>query len=431
MSRLPSRVVASWATYDFANSAFNTLISTFVYSTFFASFIAPDGISGTELWGMAAGLSGLLVAVLSPVAGAMADLGGYRHRLLISCSVVAALGAAALYFPLKGDVTLALTIFLIANTAFELSFVFYNAYLPEIVSADRIGRVSGWGWALGFAGGLGCLAVGYLIFLMPESPPFGLDADTGQHIRITNVLVAGWYLLFALPAFIYLPRSERTSRAPLSSHLRGTFRRLASTFAHVRSFRNTFWLLVARIFYNDALTTIIALGGIYAKITFGFTFGELFLFAIVLNVAAGIGALLFGWVDDAIGGKATVLITIVGLCLGTTIALLGTTKVTIWIAGGVIGIFMGPNQAASRSLMGRFIPAGHQSEFFGFYAFSGKATAIIGPVAFGQLTAAFDSQRAGVAFILALFLVGGLILWLTVDEREGVRAVQHPAAPET
>jgi len=325
-----------------------------------------------------------------------------------------------LYFPTPGRIVPALVLFVVANVAYEMGGVFYNAFLPDIAPAGRIGRVSGYGWAAGYVGGLLCLALSLIAFVEPERPWFGLLREGGQNIRAINLLVAGWFAVFSIPAFLWL-REDRSRAAPKGTPLlRSTLGQLTATFHEIRRYRQIVRLLVARLIYNDGLVTIFAFGAIFAQGTFGFETRELLIFGIVLNVAAGLGALAAGFLDDFLGGKRTIAISIVGLFVAGLLAVFSPSRAVFWIAGILVGIFGGPNQSASRSLMGRFVPDDKENEFFGFYAFSGKATAFAGPFLLGTLTSAFGSQRAGLAVVLVFFAVGGLIL-ATVNEAEGTR----------
>lgn len=413
------KVIWSWALYDFANSAFTTLVVTFIYATYFTKAMAPDEILGTAWWSRAVALSAILIAVLSPLMGAIADQGGARKRFLAVSTAVCVLATAALAFIAPGDTgtaVLALTLFVVANIAFEMSSLFNSAFLPSIASPERIGRVSGYGWGLGYVGGLLCLVVALVGFVQPEVPWFGMTTEGGWNVRATNLLVAAWFLLFSLPMFLHVPE-RRATHAKVD--VVGAFRGLAQTLRDVQRYREVVKFLAARLIYNDGLVTIFAFGGIYAAGTFGFTISEVILFGIVLNVASGLGAIAFGWVDDKLGGRNTILITLVALIVASLMAVLAPTRAWFWAAGILVGIFVGPNQSASRSLMGRLVPEKHETEFFGFFAFSGKATAFLGPLLLGVVTKLFDSQRAGVATVIAFFAVGGVIL-LTVDEQRGM-----------
>jgi len=418
------RIVWSWAFYDWANSAFTTLVVTFVYSSYFMKAVAPDEITGTAWWTRAVGISAVLVALLSPIMGAAADRGGTRKRSLAVTTVVCAAGTIALAFVAPGTAHagfIALAIFVVANVAFELSGVFYNAFLPTIASEERIGRVSGYGWGLGYIGGLLCMVVALVAFVpQGREPWFGLSTVNGFNARATNLLVAGWFVLFSLPLFFNVP--ERRTGAPGLGMVQA-FAELARTLRAVGRYREVVKFLIARLVYNDGLVTIFAFGGMYAAGTFGMSIPEVIVFGIGLNIAAGVGALAFGFVDDKLGGKKTVLLTLVALAIATMLAAWAPTRTWLWVAGILIGIFVGPNQSASRSLMGRFVPRKHQAEFFGFFAFSGKITSFMGPILLGTVAQIFASQRAGVATVLIFLVVGGLLL-ASVNERAGITAAR-------
>ena len=407
--------VWSWCLYDWANSAFTTLVVTFIYSAYFTAAFADDPGRGTALWSRAIMVSAIVIALLAPIAGALADRGD-RRKYLILCSLVCVVTTAALTFVTPGmsnSVLIALGIFVVANVAFELGLVFYNAFLPSIAPADRIGRISGYGWGLGYGGGLMALVAALLVFV-PETPLFGISTDEGFNLRATNLLVAGWFLLFSIPAFVFL----RDDWTPGGVSIGRAFSDLAVTARHLGRYRQVVLFLLARLFYNDGLVTIFAFGGIYAVGTFGFTFTELVTFGIVINVGAGLGALAFGFLDDWIGGRATVALSVLALAIATIVAAVAPNQTWFWVAAVLVGVFAGPNQSASRSLMARFVPPKHESEFFGFFAFSGKVTSFLGPALLGVLSDLY-SQRVGVASLLVFFVVGGLLLW-RVDERQAI-----------
>lgn len=426
MTRNHRPTIAAWCMFDWANSSFTTLVVTFIYSTYFTKAIAPDEITGTAWWSRAVAISSLLVVALSPVLGALADLSGLRRRFLALSTAVTVAATASLAFLAPGSpnvALIALTVFVIGNVGFELGNVFYNAFLPDIASPERIGRVSGYGWGVGYVGGLVCLTLALVGFVQPERPWFGLARDAGMNIRATNLLVAAWFAAFALP-FLLIARTQRPAAPPaLRAALAGAFQELWRTFHEVRRYREAAKMLLARLFYNDGLNTIFAFGGIYAAGTFGMSFQEVLIFGIAINAAAGLGALAFGHVDDRIGGKRTILLSIAALTAATALAVWAPSRGWLWVSGFVIGIFAGPNQSASRSLMGRFTPDGRENEFFGFFAFTGKLAAFLGPALLGAVTQAAHSQRAGVATIVVFFVLGGLLL-LTVDERRGIEAAR-------
>ena len=416
-----SNPLVAWCLYDWANSAFTTLVVTFLYAAYFTENFADDPGRGTALWSRGITVSALIIAGLAPIAGALADRGNRRHYL-IGCSVLCVFATTVLAF-IRPDssyaVVMALGVFVVANVAFELAMVFYNAFLPSIAKPTEVGRVSGYGWGLGYAGGLGALVVALLGFVT-DSPWFGMSTEGGFNLRATNLLVAAWFLVFSVPAFIYL-RDESVSVGPVST--RGVFRRLVETVRRLRRYDQVTRFLLARLFFNDGLVTIFAFGGIYAVGTFDFTFSELITFGIVINVGAGVGAFLFGFVDDRIGAKNTVLVSVVALGVATLLGAVAPTRDWFWMSAVFVGIFAGPNQSASRSFMARVVPEQHKAEFFGLFAFSGKVTSFVGPLLLGLLADAY-SQRVGVGSLVLFFVVGGLLLW-KVDEPQAVATMQR------
>jgi len=426
--------------YDFANQPFTTLVVTFIYGTFFTKVIAENEIVGTMLWSRGITITAIIVALLSPIMGAIADRGGYRKLYLIFWTWVSIIGALILWFPVEGQVVFALTAFIIGNVGFEMGGVFCNAFLPEITTKKNIGRVSGYGWSFGYVGGLVALAIALLLFVNPDIPIFNLDKTTHEHIRATNIMVAIWFAIFSIPTFLYV-NQEKRPKQKIKPMIIESIIQVRNTFRNVRQYKEMTKFLIARLIYNDGLITVFAFGGIYAAGTFGFSFQDILIFGIVLNVAAGLGAFMMGFLDDMIGGKSTIQISNVGLIIACIIAvsapdrdlfnitlpILGSILITgksmFWLSGILIGIFSGPNQSASRSLMARFVPKDRENEFFGFFAFSGKATAFMGPFLLGVLTQIFESQRYGIAVVI-LFLIVGFILLRSVDEDAGIAASQ-------
>jgi len=420
-NRRHSNPLLAWCLYDWANSAFTTLVVTFLYAAYFSENFGSDPGRGTALWSRGITVSALIIAGLAPIAGALADRGNRRHYL-IGCSLLCVLATTVLTF-IRPDssyaVVIALGVFVVANVAFEIAMVFYNAFLPSIARANEIGRVSGYGWALGYAGGLVALVVALLGFVT-ESPWFGMSTEDGFNLRATNLLVAVWFLVFSLPAFICL-RDESVSGGTVS--MRGVFRELVGTVRRLRRYDQLSRFLLARLFYNDGLVTIFAFGGIYAVGTFDFTFSELITFGIVINVGAGVGAFLFGFIDDRFGGKNTVLVSVVALGVATLLGAIAPTRAWFWVSAVLIGIFAGPNQSASRSFMARVVPVKQRAEFFGLFAFSGKVTSFVGPLLLGLLADTY-SQRVGVGSLVLFFVVGGFLLW-RVDESKTLATTQR------
>lgn len=405
------RAVLSWCLYDWANSAYPTIITTFIFGTYFTKAVAPSPESDTAAWGNAIGIAGLAVALLGPVVGAIADQGGRRKPWLAVFTALAVGGTALLWYTLPDPdyVLWALVLVALTNMAFEFGMVFYNAMLPDMVGPDRVGRVSGWGWGVGYIGGLLCLVIALFGFVETEAPIFGVTTEAAGHVRATTLLTAVWFALFAVPLFLFTPDRPAGGIAPRDA-VRGGIAALIKTLREIGRYLPIVRFLVARMFYADGLVTLFAFGGIYAAGTFGMSFAEVVQFGIALNVSAGLGALAFASVDDRIGAKPVIVISLLALIVLGTAALAVESKTAFWFIGVGLGIFVGPVQAASRSLMARLAPADMRTEMFGLFALSGKATAFLGPLAFGWATLMFDSQRAGMATLLAFFIAGLLIL---------------------
>jgi UMF1 family MFS transporter len=244
---------------------------------------------------------------------------------------------------------------------------------------------------------------------VPAGPWFGFSTEGGENIRATNLMVALWLIVFSLPIFFFV-RERPVARPAVRAVIRGSFEQLASTFREIRKHKEAVKFLLARLLYNDGLVTIFSFGGIYAQGVFGFTLADVLIFGIVINLAAGIGAIAMGYVDDWLGAKPTIIVSLVGLLSAGVLGVVATDPAWFWLAGILIGIFSGPNQAASRSLMGRYTPHGLENEFFGFFAFSGKLTAFIGPLLVGVVTGVTQSQRAGMIVVVVLLVIGLLLL---------------------
>lgn len=406
----------AWAFYDWANSAFPTVITTFVFAAYFTKGVALDPIAGTAQWGWAVSISALCVALLGPLMGAVADHSG-RRKPWLAFFTYACVGATALLWFVKPDaswVLFALVMMGVANFCFEMAVVFYNAMLPDLVRKSHLGRWSGWAWGLGYIGGLGCLAVALVGFVQTDTPWFGLSTDGAQHLRATSVLVAVWMGLFAVPLFYFTP-DKKTSSVPLRQALSAGVATLRDTLGHIRRYKSIARYLLARMIYTDGLNTLYAFGGIYAGVTFGMDFAEIITFGIAINVVSGLGAFAFGWVDDWIGPKKTILIALVGVSVLGLALVFAQSKTQFWLFAMPLGLFVGPAQSASRSFMAHLVPPNMATEMFGLYAMSGKATAFIGPLVLGWVTVAADSQRAGMATILVFLAVGGVLLWPLQD----------------
>jgi UMF1 family MFS transporter len=410
-SPAPVRALVAWAFYDWANSAVATVITSFVFATYFTRAVAPSPEEGTVLWSHAQSAAALVVAVLAPILGAVADRGGRRKPWLLAFTLVSIVATALMWFvrPSPDYALLALALVAIGTVGFEFGTVFYNAMLPDLAPRERLGRWSGWGWGLGYLGGLGALVLCLVGFVQTDRPWFGVGKEEQANIRATTVVVAAWFALFALPLFLMTP--DRPSRGvPIARAVREGLTVLGLTLRRLRHRPTVALFLLAQMLYADGLATLFAFGGIYAAGTFGMSFAEVIQFGIVLNVTAGLGAAAFAPLDDRIGARRTILLSLGGLILCGALVLLVESKTMFWVWGSALGLFVGPAQAASRSMMARLAPPDERAEMFGLLALSGKATAFLGPAILGWATWAFASQRAGMATILLFWLAGLAVL---------------------
>lgn len=408
-SPLDRRSVFAWCLFDWANSAFPAVITTFVFATYVTQAVAPDPVAGAAAWAGATTIAGFLIALLSPVLGAIADATGRQKTWLAAGTCIMVVACTSLWFvePNPSWLGFALVAFVVATVAFEIAIVFYNALLPGVAPASHTGRVSGWGWGLGYVGGIVCLGLMLVAFVLPATPWLGLDRDHAEHVRIAGPLTAAWLVAFGWPLFLMVseprPGMSRGALARGLRELRATLRLL------LREHRDIAWFLLANMIWTNGLTTLFAFGAIYAAGTFSMLTEEVLVFGIALNLTAGLGAFAFAWVDDRFGARPTIAIGLVMLTLLGAALLLVESKSAFWILALAIGPFLGPVQAAGRSLCARLAPEDRRAQIFGLFALSGRVTAFLGPLALGAVTAATQSQRWGMATILPFFVVG---LWL-------------------
>ncbi len=405
------KAIWGWCLYDWANSAFPTLISTFVFATYFTQGIAETPERGTSQWGYATSIAAILIAFTAPVLGAISDKAGRRKPWLVILTLIGGASTAALWFatPDPSSVLFALCFMMLATMCFELGMVFYNAMLPEIAPKGMTGRISGWGWGLGYVGGLAALVISLVVFIQPDPALFGLDKETSEHVRAIPVLAGVWMVVFALPLFLWVP-DQPGRKIASGAAIREGLATLWATLRHLGRYRDILRFLIARMFYIDGLNTLFAFGGIFAAVSFGMSGEEVLLFGITLNVTAGIGAAGFAFLDDRWGPKPVIFISVGAIALIGISMLLIEDRTTFWILGLGLGLFLGPSQAASRSLMARLAPPDLRTEFFGLYAFSGKATAFLGPALLAVMIDATGSQRWGMATIIPFLVIGQVIL---------------------
>ena len=421
-----NKSILGWCFYDFANSSFTTIVVTFIYSAFFADYIVGNSSLGQIYWGNAVTICAIIIAILSPIMGAIADQGGLRKTFLFFWTMICIIFSVLLYFPIKGDIYFALGVFIVANVAFEMGCVFCNAYVPSLTTKKNMGKISGYGYAFGYLGGLLALVVGLVTIALPDQPMFGITTENGQNFRSMNLLVAIWFFIFSIPTFLWLKKDNKKNHIN-KNLIKNSFKQLSITYKDIKKYKNTVRFLIARLFYNDALITIFSFGGIIAKGVYNFNLEKMLIFGITLGVSAGIGAYFMGFVDDKIGAKKTIQYSNLLLLIATCLVVFVDNENIFWIAGILVGFSSGPNQSSSRSLMSRFSPKDKQNEFFGFFAFSGKITAFLGPFLLAQVTHIsllyFDvsnetAQRLGVSVVLLLLIIGSAILSFVNEENQ-------------
>ncbi len=410
--------ILAWCLYDFAASSFTTVIVTAFYVLYFKNVVfGGDGGVGDLWWGISIALSMVVVAFSSPILGAIADFSGAKKRFLLGYTILSVIFTGLLYFVGRGDLIPGVLFFVLANIGFEGALVFYNAFLPEIAGRHEMGKVSGWGWSLGYFGGICCL-----LLVIPFAAQLKEGEAGLEMARLTFPIVALFFLLTSLPTFFIL--KERAVPIPLpakSSYFQEGFRRLVNTFQQIRQYRELLKFLLAFWVYEDAMITIITFTASYADQTLHFTPAENLTLILLVNPAAALGAFVFGYIFDRVGAKKTISWTLILWIIVVIAAYFVQTKSQFWVVALIAGLVLGSTQSASRSLVGLFSPRHHNAEFFGFYAVSGKFSAIIGPLVFGVISSTTQSQRLAVLSIGVFFLLG-LILLQWVDEQKGLEA---------
>lgn len=394
--------VFSYALYDWASSPMPTLHATFVFAVYFTTTVMPEG--GTFAWSQMTAFAALMVAFLAPFTGAFSDRHAMRKTLLFCITMIGVISGSALWFikPDPSYASMAILLSAINIIMLELAFVFYNALLPGISNKENVGRISGFSWGLGYIGAIICLALALALFVIPEEPIFGLDKDTAEHIRITMPLAAIWLLVFSIPLFLFVPEGPKST---------GKFwATLKEGWDVVRVTPGLLRFLIARVFYADALVTLFAFGGIFAAKVFGFEQYDVLIFAILLNITAGIGAIAGGFFNDRFGAIATIRFSLLALAILGTVIMMSSAAQVFWILGGVLGIFVGPVQAASRSHVALMAPKGAEARVFSFMMLTGKATAFIGPMLYGWIVLASGEERYGMGVVIILLLIGLVLL---------------------
>jgi UMF1 family MFS transporter len=445
----PRSAVLSWIMFDWAAQPYFTLITTFVFAPYFATHVASDPASGQAQWGYATSAAGLAIALLSPVLGAVADASGRRKPWIAGFGLLLVIGSALMWIGRPGDpgvIAPLLLAYAIATVGVEFATVFNNAMMPTLVPPERIGRLSGTGWAVGYIGGLISLilVLGFLAAnpetgrtLLGVVPLFGLDAASHQGDRITGPLTAVWFIVFVLPMFLFT--TDQAAKRPIGPAMRHGLAELRETLASLPDNRTMAAFLIANMVYTDALVALFAFGGIYAAGTFGWHTIQIGVFGILLTVAGTLGAWAGGKLDDWLGpkrviaGSMSILLTAIVVILSVDRdrlffvipvappvpggGLFAAPAEQVYIGLGLlIGIAAGPLQAASRTLLIRLAPPDRITQYFGLFALSGKVTSFMAPLAVSLVTGITMSQKAGMA-VLIVFFLAGLILLSRVRER--------------
>ncbi|MEP7233796.1 MAG: MFS transporter [Ignavibacteriota bacterium] len=393
-------VVTAWSLFDFANSSFAMIMVTFVYPLYYANVIVTDG-RGDLYWGIAMSSSMLLVALIAPALGAVADTTRSKKRILLVFTFVAVLATASTYLLQPGMIFLGALLFIIANAGFEGGIVFYDAFLPEISPPEKFGKISGIGFAVGYLGSLGAIVATKDLLLDKKYPE-------------SFLVTAAMFAFFAIPFFLFVPESRQQAKKYSWNIIGESFRGVIKTAKQIRQYKSLATFLVAFFLYNDAILTVIGFSGLYAKNTLNFSTGDLIvLFAMVQTVAI-VGSIIFGYITDRTGPKQTIMITLV-IWLGVVTGAFFTSGVgAFYVVAGVAGLALGSSQSASRSLMALLTPKEHAAEFFGFYdGFCGKASAVLGPLIFGALSSGFGQRPAIIS--LAVFFLAGLVMMRRVQ----------------
>jgi MFS transporter, UMF1 family len=405
------REIWSWAMFDFANSSYTTVIVSVAFGIYFTRLVAPEG-RGDSLWGFAILLGNLIVLSLSPILGAIADDSGRKKLFLAATYATCVLGTAGLYFAVPGRVDLALLFFVLSFVGFSFGENLAGAFLPEISTPANIGRISGLGWGLGYFGGLGCL------LLVKPLLDGGFTAENIPNLRLVWITTALFFLVAALPTFLFLRERAPRGTASALHYVRAGFRRIADTGRSVRHFTELVKFLSVFFVYSMGLTSVIAFAGIFAERTLGFTPGELVGLFMVLQLSSAGGAFFFGFLQDRLGASRTIQITLVLWILVCIGAYFCESKGLFWGIGLAAGLGIGSLQSASRGLVGLFSPPEKSGEFFGFWGLAGKGAYMLGPFLFGLMSTASGSQRVAMLSTIVFFVVG-LIGMAFVNEKRG------------
>lgn len=400
------------------------MMVTFAFPLYFKNVICNGDASGDILWGAGVSLSMLMVAVISPVLGAASDYSGKRKRYLFFFTMMSVLATALLGFSVPGMAMFAIVLFVLANMGFEGGLVFYDAYLKEITSEKSVGRVSGYGFAMGYLGSLS------ILLLLRPLLDAGIVPGNTDNVRLSFFVTAFFFAIFSAPFFFVLRDDRKRGGKAISLALVArSVREVGLTVRHILRYPDLARFLLAYFFYNDAILTIIAFSSIYAQNTLGLTTGELIVFFMMVQTSALLGSVIFGLLTDKIGPKRTIVFTLMIWFGVVFLAVFAESPEAFFVAGMFAGMAMGSSQAASRAMMAKLTPREHVAEFFGFYDGTfGKASAIVGPLVFGMVSIQASSQKIAL-FSLLFFFGVGLILMLRVRSQRVAAGVYAKTPP--
>jgi MFS transporter, UMF1 family len=415
------RELFAWAMYDFANSGYTTVVLTTIFNTYFVGVVAgrASGFTegaGTLLWTLAVSIPNALVLVSAPVLGALADHYAVKKRFLCITTIGCVVCTALLALIGPGDIWLAMALVVLSNLTFATGENLIAAFLPEISHQDGMGRLSAYGWALGYVGGLTVLGV--CLAYVAWAQRHGLDA--AQYVPVTMLIVAVAFALAATPTFLWL--KERAIPVPLRHgrhYLTIGFHRLRRTMAESTRFRDLFRFLVALTIYYCGINTVVVLAAVYAQEVMGFGTSDTILLVMVVNVTAAVGAFLFGQMQDRLGSVPTLAVTLLIWVTATSLAFWVESRAGFWLVANLVGIALGSSQASGRALIGQFSPPARAAEFFGLWGLAGRLAAIVGPLSYGLITYFTAGNHRLAILSTVLFFVAGLAVLTTVNEPRG------------
>ena len=424
---MSKREAWSWAMFDFANSGYTTVVITAIFNAYFVGIVTNNEDWGTFAWTASLGVSYALIIVAAPLLGAYADAYAAKKRLLLLTTVGCVSFTALLYFIGPGDLGLAILLIILSNFFFGCGENLIAAFLPELARSRALGKVSGWGWSLGYIGGL--VSLGVSLAYVTWAQNIGMRAD--QFVPVTMLITAVIFAVACIPTFLFL--KERALPQPHlfgGSALREAVARLAGTLHQVREFRDLLRFLACLVFYQAGIQTVITLAAIYAQQVMHFDTGDTMFLVLVVNVTASVGALAFGSVQDRIGHIPTIALTLCGWLLMVLLAWSAESRSTFWLAANVAGLCLGASQSAGRALVGFFSPSARRAEFFGLWGLAVKLSSIVGPITYGAVSWISSGDHRLAMLITSGYFVIGLAILMSIDVRRGREAaLQSDAVP--